>query len=236
MPDKKDIRLVDYVDSLKKTAVPGTFNVKGDPSSRPMPDALLPETGFFVELQQARTESQTRFHLPHPHRWLHAKQQTLEHIAKLCRQVLGIDLSQLAPSAALPLAASTNEIPAFVNSSQTAHRTFIPRYHCVGSADIRLPRWGHLEKCTVSNLSIGGCKVKSNFAFEVGEEIELTLLVNKMSFRAAGRVVHVPSKLNAAGPTSELGVGVQFKLMTSGARDRLQDLIAELKTKEIRRH
>ena len=101
VPDKKDIRLVDYVDSLKKTAVPGTFNVKGDPSSRPMPDALLPETGFFVELQQARTESQTRFHLPHPHRWLHAKQQTLEHIAKLCRQVLGIDLSQLAPSAAL---------------------------------------------------------------------------------------------------------------------------------------
>jgi Tfp pilus assembly protein PilZ len=237
VPDKREIGLTDYFESLRKT----THSA-----------AALQGADYVAELQKVRSESQLRFHLPEPRRWARAKEETLEHVTSWCRQSLGLNLTDLASVVAPVLTSALN--PSITSSSgaeaavsergaQLAHSSDITgpvkaRYNCAGSADIRLPRWGHSEKGKIANLSVGGCNIKSNYAFEVGEDIEMILQVNKMSFRAAGSVIHVPL-LDADGKTkaSDLGIGVQFKNMTAGARDRLQELIAELKSNKVfRRH
>jgi Tfp pilus assembly protein PilZ len=93
-----------------------------------------------------------------------------------------------------------------------------------------------MEKGKIANLSAGGCYVKTESTFEVGEPVEMTLHVNKMSFRVTGSVVHVPppagagdGKAGAAGEGS--GMGVQFRNMSAGSRDRLKELIGDLKIK-----
>jgi hypothetical protein len=57
----------------------------------------------------------------------------------------------------------------------------------------------------------------------------MILQVNKISFRVAGKVVHVPS-LEAAekAKVSAPGMGIQFQKMSAGARMFLQELVAEL--------
>ena len=82
------------------------------------------------------------------------------------------------------------------------------------------------------NLSLGGCYVKTEFVFEVGEKVEMILEVNKMSFRAAGSVIHIPlSGAIGNGKVTQSGLGIQFSDMTAVARSRLQELIAELRLK-----
>jgi Tfp pilus assembly protein PilZ len=104
-------------------------------------------------------------------------------------------------------------------------------------AEIRLPHRGRSEKGAIANLSLGGCNIKSDFDFEVGEEIELILKVNKTSFRVAGKVVYMPSVApDGRTHASDLGMGVQFKNMTAGAQTRLQELLSELNTHVFRRH
>jgi Tfp pilus assembly protein PilZ len=221
VPDKREIGLTDYFESLRKT----THSA-----------AALQGADYVAELQKARSESQLRFHLPEPRRWARAKEETLEYVTGWCRQSLGLNLTDLASVVIAEASASER-------GAQLAHSSDItgpvrPRYNCAGSADIRLPRWGRSEKGKIANLSVGGCNIKSNYAFEVGEDIEMILQVNKMSFRAAGSVIHVPL-LDADGKAkaSDLGIGVQFKNMTAGARERLQELIAELKSNKVfRRH
>jgi Tfp pilus assembly protein PilZ len=104
-----------------------------------------------------------------------------------------------------------------------------PRYNCVGEADILLPGLGRSERGTIANLSATGCCVKSEFAFKVGQQVELMLQVNKMSFRVAGSVIHIPF-LGATdkGKARAAGMGIEFKKMSAGARSRLQELITEL--------
>jgi Tfp pilus assembly protein PilZ len=229
VPDKREIGLTDYFESLRKT----THSA-----------AALQGADYVAELQKVRSESQLRFHLPEPRRWARAKEETLEYVTGWCRQSLGLNLTDLASVVAPVLTSSPGlEASASERGAQLSHSSDItgpvrPRYNCAGSADIRLPRWGRSEKGKIANLSVGGCNIKSNYAFEVGEDIEMILQVNKMSFRAAGSVIHVPL-LDADGKTkaSDLGIGVQFKNMTAGARDRLQELIAELKSNKVfRRH
>jgi len=228
VPDKKEIALTDYFESLRKTTQPASE---------------LQGSDFVTDLQNVRSESQLRFRLPEPRRWAQVRAETLGYVTGWCRQCLGLNLTELAAGPA-PLIISSPELDAAVpergallKPSKGMIGPVKARYICAGSADIRLPRWGRSEKGRIANLSAGGCNIKSNYAFEVGEEIEMILQVNKMSFRVAGSVVHVPS-LDAEGKATagNPGIGVQFKNMTEGARDRLEELITELKTsKEFRR-
>jgi hypothetical protein len=99
---------------------------------------------------------------------------------------ISLPMSAASPSVTAPPATSLN-VP------------ILPRYICAGGADIRLPGWGQSRTGTVANLSLSGCYIKSEFAFTVGDQVELILDVDGMSFRAAGRVVHVPSSEMSAG-------------------------------------
>ena len=57
----------------------------------------------------------------------------------------------------------------------------------------------------------------------------MLLEVDGMSFRVAGKVVHVPSSNVAEkGKVKAAGMGVQFQKMSAGARRSLETLIAEL--------
>jgi len=118
-------------------------------------------------------------------------------------------------------------------------RVIAPRYDCSGSAEIRLARGRRLERGAIANLSVGGCSLKSEFPFDIGERVEMILRINQVSFLVVGNVVHIPS-LDAVNKSksSSLGMGIQFKNMTEGARARLLELIAELNRNRIfrRRH
>lgn len=217
LPDKKEFGLTDYFEAVRKTTHPASALQGGD---------------YVAELEKVRSEAQLRFRLPEHRRWARAKEETLEHIAGWCHQSLGLNLTDLASVVIAEASASERGAPLTHSSGMTG--PVRPRYNCAGSAEIRLPRWGRTEKGKIANLSVGGCNIKSNYAFEVGEEIEMILRVNEMSFRAVGNVIHVPM-LDAEGKpkASDLGIGVQFKNMTAGARDRLQELIAELKSNKV---
>jgi Tfp pilus assembly protein PilZ len=107
--------------------------------------------------------------------------------------------------------------------------TVLPRYLCAGDADIRLSGWGQSRTGTVANLSLSGCCVKSDFEFTVGDQVEMLLEVDGMSFRVAGRVVHVPSSaLAEKGKVRAAGMGIEFQKMSAGARRSLETLITEL--------
>jgi Tfp pilus assembly protein PilZ len=122
--------------------------------------------------------------------------------------------------------------PAVTPKPPTRHNaSVLPRYICAGEADIRLSGWGESRTGTVANLSLTGCCVKSDFEFTVGDQVEMLLEVDGISFRVAGRVVHVPSSdLADKGKVRASGMGVQFQKMSTGAHRCLETLITELNT------
>ena len=219
VPGKKDPCLPDYFDSLTR-AVHLASTVRG--------------LDYIAELHKVRSDSQLRFRLPDPGRWARAKEETLEHITGWCQQFLGLSLLDLdsVPTASLSSVPKPAAAPKQPGSSSGPVK---PRYNCIGSADIRLAHRGQSEKGTIANLSVSGCYVNSELVPEVGDQVEMILQVNKVSFRVGGNVVHIPSLAVARGGKkrrgSDYGMGVQFNEMSTGARDRLQELIAELKTK-----
>jgi Tfp pilus assembly protein PilZ len=126
-----------------------------------------------------------------------------------------------------PAPASDPAVP--LGSPVRPELPILPRYICAGEADIRLAGWGESRTGTVANLSLTGCCVKSEFEFTVGDQVEMLLEVDGMSFRVAGRVVHVPSlDIAEKGRVRALGMGVQFQKMSAGARRSLETLITEL--------
>jgi Tfp pilus assembly protein PilZ len=222
VPDKKYICLPDYFDSLGKTS---------------HSECAAEEIDYVAELHNVRSNSQLRSLLPDPRRWTRARGETLEHVTRWCQQFLGLrpcDLDSVQ-SVSVPLPAdfsehsASNEKLSLVALRDPDRR----RYECFGSADIRLGLVGLLEKGRVANLSPSGCYVKTDSPFEVGEKIEMTLHVNKMSFRVTGSVIHVPSSAAVGNrKATSSGMGVQFMNMSAGARTRLKELIGELKTNE----
>jgi hypothetical protein len=93
----------------------------------------------------------------------------------------------------------------------------LPRYICAGDADIRVLGNGTSEKGRITNLSFTGCCVNSSFPFEPGDRVEVILQVNKLSFRVAGEVVHVPSlKTTEKGKITASGMGIKFQKMSAG--------------------
>jgi len=222
VPDKKYICLPDYFDSLGKTS---------------HSEGFAQEIDYIAELHNVRSNSQLRSLPPDPRRWTRAKEETLEHVARWCQQFLGQRLFDLdsVQSVSAPLPANSSEHSAS-NEKLSLLALRDPdrrRYECSGSADIRLGLVGLLEKGRIANLSPGGCYVKTDSPFEVGEQIEMTLHVNKMSFRVTGSVIHVPSSVAVGNRKATFsGMGVQFLNMSAGARTRLKELIGELKTSE----
>jgi Tfp pilus assembly protein PilZ len=222
VPDKKYICLPDYFDSLGKTS---------------HSECAPQEIDYVAELHNVRSNSQLRSLLPDRRRWTRAKEETLEHVTRWCQQFLGLRICDLdsVQSVSAPLPAyfsehsASNEKLSLIALRDPDRR----RYECFGSVDIRLGLVGLLEKGRIANLSPSGCYVKTDSPFEVGEKIEMTLHVNKMSFRVTGNVVHVPSSVVVGNrKATSSGMGVQFMNMSAGARTRLQELIGELKTNE----
>jgi Tfp pilus assembly protein PilZ len=223
LPRKKDIFLPDYLDSLRSTA---QFA------------AIVQEMDYAAELQKVRSDSQLQFLLPDSPRWARAQEETLEHVATWCEQYLGLHLSDLdslptglaaAPAASCEPLAWRGQL-----SLSAPYDPLRRRYDCVGSADIRLFHRERSEKGSIANLSSGGCYVNTEFVFDVGEQIEMILQVNRMSFRAVGNVAHVPPRsASDKGEVTSSGMGVQFMNMTAGARSRLQELVTELKANRI---
>src|ERR1700676_3384603 len=224
VPDKNDICLPDYFDSLEKTSPSG-----GD----------VQEIDYVAELHKVRSNSQLRSLLPDPRRWTRAKEETLEHVTRWCQQYLGLRLGDLdsVGSVSAPLPAGSSE-PSASNENLSLLALRDPerrRYDCFGSADIRLGLVGLLKKGKIANLSAGGCYVKTDAPFEVGEQVEMTLHVNKTSFRVTASVIHVPSGVAAGDRKATFsdtgsGMGVQFLNMSAGSRTRLKELVGELKT------
>jgi len=220
VPDKKNISLPDYFDSLQKKSRHGIAADSMD---------------YVVELHEVRSDMQLRFRTPDRQRWRRAKAETLEHIGKWGELFLGVSLFDLdsVPAEAIitPASAASETGP-----SDPLHpaRVVAPRYDCAGSAEIRLARGRRLERGAIANLSVGGCSLKSEFPFDIGDRVEMILRINQVSFLVVGNVVHVPS-LDAVGKSksSSLGMGIQFRNMTEGARARLLELIAVLNRNRI---
>ena len=220
VPDKKEIFLPDYLDSLGKT-------------SHPAP--AVEEIDYIAELHTVRSNLHLRSILPDSRRWIRAKQETLEHVANWCRQFLGLPLADLdsvqSTSATLPAfsaeQSASNETLSLLALRDPDRR----RYECFGSALIRLALARRPEKGRIANLSAGGCYVVTDFPFEVGEQVEMYLYVNTTSFRVTGSVIHIPSLVAAGNRKAGVsGMGIQFVNMSAGACIRLKDLIEELKT------
>jgi len=219
VPIKKSIDLMDYLDSLGKTS---------------HSESAGQEIDYVAELQKVRSNSHLRSLPPDPQRWARAKEETLEHVTRWCQQFLGLRPADLGTtsSALLTLPASSLELTGSNGklSRLALHDPAGRRYECLGSADIRLAFAGILKKGKIANLSGGGCYVMTDFAIELGDQIEMTLHVNKTSFRVTATVIHVPPVVAAGNrKVQSSGMGVHFTNMSAGASVRLRELIAELK-------
>jgi Tfp pilus assembly protein PilZ len=221
LPDKREICLPDYFAALRR---------------RRDSQCEAQDVEFVAELHGVRANSQLRSMQPDPRRWKRVRQETVEHVARWCQQFLGLNLlgldSAQTVTAPRPME-SSEEYASNEKLSVLAHRD--PerrRYACFGSADIRLGLVGGLERGRIANLSAGGCYVTTDAPYKVGEQVEMTLHVNKMSFRVAGSVVNVPPLVAAGHRKAGLaGMDIQFQQMSAGSRARLQELIGELQTK-----
>ncbi len=224
VPDKKTVYLSDYFVSLAKTSLAKTTTAT----------PAIAGGEFLAELDHAICESQFRFHLPAASRWTRVHEETLELVSGWCRQTLHIDLFALENANGGCDLQRTISPTVKSEKSQAFAGRVAARYPCAGSVDIRLSRSGRSEKGALANLSLGGCNVRSNFIFKVGEKIELVLEVNGTSFRVSGRVAHVPStNISANGNCQSAGIGVRFENMTAGALIQLKNLIRELQAKAL---
>jgi Tfp pilus assembly protein PilZ len=222
VPDKDEICLPDYFASLRKAS-----------DSK----CEARDIEYVAELHGVRSSSQLRSLVPDSLRWNRAKQETLERVTGWCQQFLEVSLADLDTAVSVSAAevtGSSEDAASKENLSLLAFRDpETRRYECFGSADIRLGLVGLLEKGRIANVSAGGCYVTTDSPYEVGESVEMTLHVNKMSFRVTGSVIHVPSRVsggNRKAASCASGMGVQFLKMSAGSRARLKELIGELKT------
>jgi PilZ domain-containing protein len=93
------------------------------------------------------------------------------------------------------------------------------RYRCGGSAYVlRIPILGTPVRGALSDVSLHGCCIRTDFPMTLGLPIDIRLQVNAVSFRANGtvKVIHGVRR-----------IGIEFSQMTSGGRSRLEELIAD---------
>lgn len=115
-------------------------------------------------------------------------------------------------------------------SREPANRRRAPRYHCTGQAEVRCRHAGPPSRGKLLDLSLGGCYLEADFAFDIGRRVEVLLQVSGMPFRAIGQVVYTQVLRDPERPRTTfqyVGMGIRFVELSCGARTRLQTLIRE---------
>ena len=230
LPHKSRVALPDYLECLNKLT---------------RPQLTAEQIDFFLQLQKARVDLQNRAVFPDPQQWSNAEQLTLNHLARICQQYLRVNLAEIEQPPALTRAYSAVAPGVGLNhpstpsqpGSQPASAAVTPdkgagepgrgdvqarrhlRYDCDGAAEVSSPRLGRVVRGKLHNLSAGGCFVETDWPFEVGALVEILLQVNRSSFRALGEVRMVD-------PFG--GMGIEFRGMSAGGRERLRALISDL--------
>ena len=94
------------------------------------------------------------------------------------------------------------------------------RFNCGGQAQVSpLPSSGIVMPGTIRDLSLHGCWVEIPHPIDCGVRAEILVRVNAASFRAVGEVRAV---------RGQSGAGLEFVHLSSGGKDLLGDLIAQL--------
>ena len=94
------------------------------------------------------------------------------------------------------------------------------RFTCGGDAKISLlPSDGIFLPGKILDLSLGGCCVDTTLSIHCGVRAEIVVRVNAASFRAVGEVRAIRGRS---------GAGVEFVHLSTGGKDLLEDLVAEL--------
>jgi len=113
------------------------------------------------------------------------------------------------------------------------------RFDCAGMAEVRPRPVAPPSRGKILDLSLGGCYIEADFAFEIGRRVEIVVQVSGMSLRAVGQVVYTQLLRDPERPRSTfqyVGMGIRFVGMSKGGRLRLQELIDEfqqLKSRQI---
>lgn len=174
-------------------------------------------------LEQARADLRFRCAPPEPSTWTGVRQRALDQIESWCGRYLDLPLDGLE----LPRG-SENCLVRDVSDEAGFERRGSPRYACAGDAQVRVPFGGPAFAGRLLNLSLGGCYVQMESPFELGRLAEVTLRVNKLSFRARGKVVFSESFRSDPGDARpRSGMGIRFTGMSEGGRRRLRELIEE---------
>jgi len=94
------------------------------------------------------------------------------------------------------------------------------RFTCGGDAKISLlPSDGIFLPGKILDLSLGGCCVDTTLPIHCGARAEIVVRVNAASFRAVGEVRAIRGRS---------GAGVEFVHLSTGGKEMLADLVAEL--------
>lgn len=200
------------------------------------PATGVDDASYIGALSEARFDLLLRFRLPEPRTWISVRESMLERIETWCLRCLNLRLEELGSET--EGAALCTVRPLGSEQAGGPDRRSSARYRCAGEAQVRVPCGGPPFAGRVINLSLGGCYVEMEPPFELGRRAEVTLRVNKLSFRAAGKVVYTHSFRtidSAKGRRSQSGMGIRFTGMSEGGRRRLQELIEEFQSAALRR-
>jgi len=113
------------------------------------------------------------------------------------------------------------------------------RYDCAGMAEVRPRPVAPPSRGKILDLSLGGCYIEADFAFEVGRRVEIVIQVCGMSLRAVGQIVYTQLLRDPGRPRTTfqyVGMGIRFVGMSKGGRLRLQELIDEFQHFKARQH
>jgi CheY-like chemotaxis protein len=106
-----------------------------------------------------------------------------------------------------------------LTQASASDRRIQSRHACRLSADVYRAGVNVPNRCSLSDLSTGGCYVESPSPFPIGTAVEIVVRTKEMKVMVHGVV-------QAAHPG--FGMGVRFNLKTANERDNVQTLIALL--------
>lgn len=134
--------------------------------------------------------------------------------ANLARQAA---IEQNAARLAEQAATETSAVPVAGLGLSASNRRFRSRHACRLSADVYRVGEGVPNRCTLSDISTGGCYVETPAPFESHTQVEIVVRTKDMKLRVRGMVQTVHPGF---------GMGVQFNLGTVREQEQVQQLIA----------
>jgi CheY-like chemotaxis protein len=137
------------------------------------------------------------------------------------RQNLNRDVQGGPPALPTPQEAESDNIPRPAGlgllAVSAADRRGKSRHACHLSADLFRAGSNTPQRCSLSDISDGGCYVETTEPFPSGTSVEIVVRTQELKLRVQGRV-------QASHPG--FGMGVQFTLRTAHQRDQVKELIA----------